>query len=397
MLNAKTDPDSALNPKTIRPGATIGMLGGGQLGRMFFLAAKQMGYHAVVLTDSEGSPAALVADSVIVGDYTPQNLEKLASQCDVVTLEFENIPDAAVQHLAKRVPTFPPASILRIAQDRHLEKRTLAEMPLPVTPFRTVEHPGSEAGIKELSEAAAAFGFPLILKTARSGYDGKGQKKVANQEELIAAANEFGNERIVAEKMIAFEREVSVLVARNQQGETAVYPLIENQHRNHILAISHSPAAASPEIEKAAVQIAETVAKKLDLVGILCVELFEVPGEGLIINEIAPRPHNSGHLTIEGSSTSQFEQHVRAVCGLPLGDTSPRCPAAMFNLLGDLWGDDGSDPPFEQALTVPGVSLHLYGKTEARPGRKMGHLTAVGKTVEEALRRVYEAYELLVE
>lgn len=379
----------------IRPGATIGMLGGGQLGRMFTLAAQQMGYRVAVLSDEADGPAAQVANDVLVGDYTPDNLSALAERSAVVTLEFENIPDEAVRQLAAAVATYPNAHILKTAQDRSLEKQTLADLGLPVTPFRTITDPSCAAGLDELRQAGQALGYPMILKTARSGYDGKGQRSVHSHDDLPAAAAAFGPQRIVAEQRIAFEREVSILVARNPQGQTAVYPLVENIHRNHILDVSKCPANVPPAIEAAAESIARTVAEQLDLIGLLCIELFVVERDQLMINEIAPRPHNSGHLTIEASVTNQFEQHVRAVCGLPLGLTGLRCPAAMVNLLGDLWPSAGGVPAFDQALTVPGVSLHLYGKSEARAGRKMGHLTAVADSVEQAEQRARDAFSRL--
>jgi len=377
----------------IQPGGTIGMLGGGQLGRMFMLAARRMGYRVVVLTEEADGPAAQVADRVVVGDYSTRNLDTLALCCDVVTLEFENIPDAAVRQLAGALPTYPSANLLRIAQDRSLEKQSLADMGLPVTPFRTIDDLSTAAGGEQLRQAATDFGWPVIIKTARSGYDGKGQQMVRDAEHFSRVAADFGSQRVVVEQRIAFDREVSVLVARNPQGEVAVYPLLENEHRNHILDVSKCPATASPELEQAATEIAQTVARELRLVGILCIELFVVDGQKLMINEIAPRPHNSGHLTIEAATTSQFEQHVRAVCGLPLGSTQPLCPAAMVNLLGDLW-EEGT-PRFADALAVPGVTLHLYGKSTPRSGRKMGHLTAVGSSIEEAEQRARSAYVAL--
>ncbi|WP_153558535.1 5-(carboxyamino)imidazole ribonucleotide synthase [Roseimaritima sediminicola] len=379
-------------PHIIEPGATIGMLGGGQLGRMFIQAAQQMGYRVVVLSDEAGGPAAQVASEVIAGDYASHHLAALADKCQVVTLEFENIPDDAVRALSGSVATYPNARILQTAQDRSLEKQTMADFGLPVTPFRTIANPASDEGRALLKQASEELGLPMILKTARSGYDGKGQRSVHSLEELADAAAAFGSQRIVAEQRIAFDREVSVLVARNRHGEMAVYPLLENDHRNHILAESICPADVPGAVAAEADRIARTVAERLDLVGLLCVEMFLIDGNRLMINEIAPRPHNSGHLTIEAAVTSQFEQHVRAVCGLPLGSTELRCPAAMVNLLGDLWPSGGGSPCFAEALKVPGVSLHLYGKAEARVGRKMGHLTAVGSSVAEARDRARQAY-----
>lgn len=383
----------SLKPYRLEPGATIGMLGGGQLGRMFALAAQPLGFRVAVLAEEAAGPAGQVANQTIVGDYSTENLDRLAQASGAVTLEFENIPDAAVRHLADRVPTHPTARILQIAQDRSLEKQTIADFGLPVTPFVTIAHPASDAGLEQLRAAGERFGYPLILKTARSGYDGKGQRTVATAEDLPAAAEDYGQTRIVAEQRIAFSHEASILVARNPAGEVVTYPLVENLHRDHILAVSLCPSSLPEPIHHQAARIARTLAESLHFVGLLCVELFIDAAGQVMVNEIAPRPHNSGHLTIEAVATSQFEQHVRAVANLPLGATELRCPAAMHNLLGDLW--KSGPPPLEKALAVPGVSLHLYGKASPRPKRKMGHLTAVGKDVETARARVEEAYARL--
>lgn len=368
------------------------MLGGGQLGRMFIFAAKQMGYHTVVLTGDAADPAAQISDEVIIGDFRKPQLQELAERCDVVTLEFENIPTAAVEIIAAMVPTHPKAEILRVAQDRCLEKTTLRDFGLPVTPFRIIDGPSSPAGRQAVGAAIEEFGYPVVMKLATSGYDGRGQIVVRSADQLSTALAEFGSQRLVVEQWIAYDAEISTLVARNQWGEMVVYPILENRHQNNILQLSFWPSQLPVAIQEAAQYHAQELARRLNLVGILCVEWFVV-GEDLLLNEMAPRPHNSGHLTIEAATTHQFEQHLRAVCGLPLGSPQPRCPAAMFNLLGELW--QSSLPAFDAALRTAGVSLHLYGKTEPRPGRKMGHLTAVAADTQQAIQRVTAAYAAL--
>lgn len=383
---------SAQQPPVL-PGQTIGMLGGGQLGRMFAIVARRMGYRIIVLTDHEDDPAAQVSDEVICGPYSPENLDQLAERCSVVTLEFENIPVEAVRRLAAAVPTHPSARVLATAQDRSVEKTTLADFGLPVTPFRTIADLSSPPGHQEWESAVEDFGYPLIVKVARSGYDGKGQQRINTSAEAESRLASFGSERVVVEQCIAFDREISAIVARNAEGQSAVFPLFENRHARHILDVTTCPAAVSAETANEARRIALTVAEKLDLVGVLCVEMFVQPNGAVLINEIAPRPHNSGHLTIEAHRVSQFEQQLRAVCGLPLGETSLRSPAAMANLLGDCWED--GPPAFAKALTVPGVTLHLYGKADARPRRKMGHLTATAATLAEAEANVRLARQRL--
>ena len=279
-------------------------------------------------------------------------------------------------------PTYPQASVLATAQDRLVEKNTLKDAGLPVTPFVEV------SGQDSIVTAAQDLGWPLIVKTARSGYDGKGQLRVASLDDSREISWDQSRQWI-AEQCIPFEREISVIVARSASGQVRCFPVFENTHRNHILDVTVSPARITPELTARACQIAERAAEVLDVVGLLCVELFDCGGS-VMINEVAPRPHNSGHLTIEACQTSQFEQHVRAICNLPLGSTDLRCGAAvMANLLGDLWTDHA--PNWPRALAVEGVSLHLYGKRVAKPGRKMGHLTATGSDVDEVLARVDRA------
>jgi len=367
------------------PGSTIGMVGGGQLGRMFAIAAAAMGYRVVIFTDAENSPASHVADQTVVGDLNDHDaIDRFANQCDVITLEFENIPAATIARCREFAPTYPSASVLATAQDRLIEKTTFQEAGLPVTPFREVHDATS------MIAAGDELGWPLIIKTARSGYDGKGQHRIesAGDADQVdwTATNHW-----IAEQCIDFDKEVSVIVARTPDGRCECFPIFENTHCNHILDISVAPAELTESLSQEARQIAVAAAETIDVIGLLCVEFF-VSGEHVLINEVAPRPHNSGHLTIEGCETSQFEQHVRAVCNLPLGSTQQRtAKAAMANLLGDLWAADGQAPDWVAALTDPGVSLHLYGKAQARPARKMGHLTVTGKDQQSLVQRLSDA------
>lgn len=361
------------------------MVGGGQLGRMFAIAAAQMGYQVVVFCEHETEPAAQVAHRVVTGRLDDEDaVDRFASGCDVISLEFENIPAATIERCSGYAPTFPAASVLATAQDRELEKTTFRDAGLPVTPFAPV-HDG-----ETLREASRVLGWPMIVKTATSGYDGKGQHRVERPEEADGVP--WGTaDRWVAEALIRFDREVSVIVARTPSGRTETYPLFENAHANHVLDTTVIPATVAPPVAERARAIAIRAAETLDVVGLLCVEMF-VSGDDLRINEVAPRPHNSGHLTIEACHTSQFEQHVRAVCDLPLGSTDPLTGgAAMANLMGQLWTEAGTPPAWAAALETPGVRLHLYGKRDAKPGRKMGHLTATAGRPEEALERVLHA------
>ncbi|MCO8123652.1 5-(carboxyamino)imidazole ribonucleotide synthase [Stieleria sp. TO1_6] len=362
------------------------MVGGGQLGRMFAIAATQMGYHVVVFTGSADDPAAQVTPRVVTGDLLDrQVVDKFAKQCDVITLEFENIPAQTIQWCSQFTPTYPSPDILATAQDRLIEKQTLQDAGLAVTPFAAVD---SAAAVTAFAEQ---HGWPVIVKTVRSGYDGKGQHRLQNPANAEQVAWDQDGDWI-AEQCIAFDREVSVIVARSSHGEIRCFPPLENRHRNHILDVSSCPATLSPEQSEEAISVATRVAERLDLVGVLCVEFFVVDGERLLINEIAPRPHNSGHLTIEACYTSQFQQHVRAVCGLPLGCTDLRvAAAAMVNLLGDVWPATGAAPPWDRALGIDNASLHLYGKTDAKPARKMGHLTATASDLAAAIKNAQQA------
>ena len=354
----------------ILPGATLGVLGSGQLGRMFALAARRLGYRVHVFSPEEDTPAGQVADVEIVAAYEDLDaIAAFAGGVDVVTFEFENVPAESADVAARHAPVRPSGAALHIAQQRAREKGYLADRGFPVTPFA---HIRSDA---DLDAGLAAIGTPGVLKTASFGYDGKGQVRVETSEAARAAWALMEKREAVLERFIRFEREVSTLVARGVNGWISTYGLIENSHVNHILDVSVHPAGTPAAVEARATEIARGVVEALDVVGLLCIEFFLTTDGELLINEIAPRPHNSGHLTIDASMTSQFEQHVRAICGLPPGSTDVLRPAAMANLLGDLWVQ--GEPNWPAACALPGVHLHLYGKSEPRAGRKMGHLTAL--------------------
>ncbi len=375
--------------RIIPPGSTLGVFGGGQLGRMFTHAAQRLGYQVVVFTDERDSPASQVANDTIQGDYLdPNAVRQFAERVDVITLEFENIAIEAVARAAEFTLVRPGVRVLAVAQHRLNEKRTLQNAGFPVTPFCEIRCSA------DIETAAVKLGWPLVLKTVNWGYDGKGQRRVANTDEARNAIELLGPEPLIAEKWISYIAEVSVIVARTAAGATAVYPMFTNSHANHILDITTCPC--KPELQGAASKaeaIALKVAEALQLEGVLCVEFFLCDGEEIMINEIAPRTHNSGHLTIEACRTSQFEQQVRAICNLPLGDTSLVQPAAMANLLGDVWGDGG--PHFERALRCPATYLHLYGKSSPRQGRKMGHLTKLSASASAAEEEVIAAREAI--
>ncbi len=362
----------------ILPPATIGMLGGGQLGRYALIAAKLIGYRTVVLDPDPGAPAGAVADEHLVAAYDdPAALERLIDVCDVVTTEFENPPAEALDVLAASIRVAPPASAVRIAQDRVAEKRFLTDHGFPVGRHAVLD--ADAGGLGQIPGDLADGG--VVVKTARLGYDGKGQRRVTGLSELAAAWDELGQVPCVVEAMLDLQTEVSVIVGRSLDGSARTWPVAENTHADGILDVSVVPAAIDPDLAEQAVALACDIAEQLDYVGVLAVEMFIV-GAGaetsLLVNEMAPRPHNSGHWTLDASVTSQYEQQIRAICGVGLGDTSMTCDGvAMVNLLGDLW-PDGADPDWSVALADPLAKLHLYGKTEARPGRKMGHLTVLG-------------------
>lgn len=368
----------------ILPGATLGVLGSGQLGRMFAIAARRMGYRVHTLSPDEDTPTGQVADLEIQAPYDDLDaVRKFARGVSVVTFEFENVPAATAQAAAEHAPVRPAGRVLHTTQHRIREKTFLQQAGFPLTPFRTVET------AEDLAKAVKDLGAPAILKTADFGYDGKGQARVESADGAEAAWTSIGRAPAVLEQFIPFECEVSVVAARGADGACVDWGVIENQHRRHILDVSLAPARIAPEIAGRAREIAHRVLEALDVIGVLCVEFFVEPGGRLLINELAPRPHNSGHLTVDASATSQFEQQLRAVCGLPLGSTELLRPAAMANLLGDLWA--AGEPDWPAALKCPQVKLHLYGKLEARPGRKMGHMTALAADVETALALVLHA------
>lgn len=382
----------ATNKQTpLLPGATIGVFGSGQLGRMLALVARRMGYHIHTFSPEANSPTGQVADQELCAPYTDLDaVRRFVQGVDVVTFEFENVA-AEVAQLAEEagVPVRPGGWVLHTTQNRLREKRFLAEAGLPVTTFAAVH------SLDELQAAVRRVGCPAVLKTAAFGYDGKGQAKITTPAEAAAAWRAIGEQPAVLEAFVNFAREVSVVAARGVDGSFAHYGVIENLHRNHILDLSLAPARVTPQVVDDAVEIAHTVLTKLDVIGVLCVELFLTHDERLLVNELAPRPHNSGHLTIEAAMTSQFEQQLRAVCGLPLGSTTLVRPAAMVNLLGDLW--EGGEPNWAAACALPAVKLHLYGKATARPGRKMGHLTALAEDLDQAQQLALTAKERLTQ
>ncbi|PWB62919.1 MAG: 5-(carboxyamino)imidazole ribonucleotide synthase [Betaproteobacteria bacterium] len=365
----------------IAPGATLGLLGGGQLGRMFTVAARTLGYRVTVLDPDPLSPAAEFATGHLNTAYThPVSLDELAQTCAAVTTEFENAPAEALHALAERTVVRPSGNAVAVAQDRSREKGFIATHGLPVGPF---------ADVRDESDFDAALSrvkLPAILKTARFGYDGKGQATIASRAELEGVFAQWKRVPCVLEERLALDFEISVILARGADGEVAVFPVAENRHTRGILDVTIAPARIPKALAAEATDIATRLAQALDYVGVLAVEMFVVEGR-LLVNEIAPRPHNSGHYTIDACRTSQFEQQVRVLCGLPLGDPTLHTPAVMVNLLGDIWG--AGEPRWEAVLRHAGAHLHLYGKREARPGRKMGHVTVcepdLGKALDVAL------------
>ncbi len=375
-------------PAAILPGATIGVLGSGQLGRMFALAARELGYRIQIFSPDRDTPAGSIADHEWTARYDDlEQVRAFARGVAVVTFEFENVLSLTTEAVAAFAPVRPDGRVLHLTQQRLREKSFLHENGFPVTPFRRV------TTLAELESAARELGLPAVLKTASFGYDGKGQTKLRAGTELAAAFAALNGAEGIYEAFVDFEKEVSVIAARTWSGECKAFPVFENLHANHILDLTFAPAALPATLARAAEDLARGILEKLEVVGLLTVELFVTRDGRLLVNELAPRTHNSGHLTIDACVTSQFEQQVRAVCGLPLGSTELKRPAAMANLLGDVWG--GGEPNWSAALEDPLVKLHLYGKAEARAGRKMGHLTATGATIEEAIQRVTQARERL--
>jgi 5-(carboxyamino)imidazole ribonucleotide synthase len=358
----------------ILPPATLGMLGGGQLGRFFVLAARQMGYRVVVLDPDPQSPAGALADHHLVADYSDSTaLDALAARCVAITTEFENVPAESLVRLARSRRVAPSAECVAIAQDRIREKAAIVAHGLPL---------GAYAPIRAAADLERSELYPAVLKRARFGYDGKGQARVAGIDAARAAWDAFGRAPCVLERFIPLQCEVSVVVARGSDGAALAFPVAENRHRAGILDVSIVPAALPTALAQEARDMAVRLADALDYVGVLGVEYFVSEGR-LLVNEIAPRPHNSGHYTIEACATSQYVQQLRALCGLPLGDVRLLTPAVMVNLLGDVWRD--SEPDWSRVLAEPRAHLHLYGKAEARPGRKMGHFTVLDVERESAL------------
>jgi 5-(carboxyamino)imidazole ribonucleotide synthase len=365
----------------ILPGSTIGVLGSGQLGRMFAIAARRMGYRVHTLSPDNDTPTGQVADVEVQAAYDDLDaIRQFARNVSVVTFEFENVPAPTAEAAAQFTAVRPAGAVLHVTQHRLREKTFLSDAGFPVTPFVTVR---SQA---ELEAGLARLGTPAVLKTAGWGYDGKGQFKIGSPGQVAEAWRSVNTGEAVLEAFVDFEREVSVIAARGMDRSLVTFPVIENAHRNHILDLSCCPARISERIAGEAAEIARGVLESLDCVGVLCVEFFVTRDGRLLINELAPRPHNSGHLTIDACTTCQFEQQLRAICGLPLGATELLRPAAMANLLGDLW--TSREPDWAAACALTDVKLHLYGKLQPRPGRKMGHLTALAAEPEAALARV---------
>ena len=365
------------------PRAWLGLLGGGQLGRMFCMAAQSMGYRVCVLDPGSDSPAGTVADRHLRADYLDADaLRELAVTCRAATTEFENVPADALRFLADHAVVSPAAEAVGIAQDRIAEKRFVREAGIDVAPYAPVV---AEDDLERADDSL----FPGILKAARLGYGGKGQARVATRDEARDAFERFGRVPCVLEQRLALALEVSAVVARGFDGRAVSYPIAENAHRGGILAASIAPARVSPLLAARARDATLAIAERLDYVGVLCVVFFVLDDGRLLVNEMAPRPHNSGHYTIDACVTSQFEQQARVLAGLPLGDTRQHSPAVMVNLLGDCWypgaGDDTAEPDWAEVLRHPQAKLHLYGKAQPRRGRKMGHVTVLGDTVDDAL------------
>lgn len=369
------------------PGSTIGVMGGGQLGRMFAMAGRRMGYRVHIFAPEKDGPAAQLADCATEAEYGDENaVRRFARAVDLITFEFENIPAETIAWCAYHCEVRPAGIVLETAQHRLREKTFLAQNSFPVPQFRSVRNRS------ELESAVELIGRSAILKTAAFGYDGKGQQSVASRD-LDEVWETRAGDDLVLEQAIDFAKEISVIVARDPDGEMKAFPIAENIHRDHILDITIAPGDVEPAIAKVAVDLACAMAEKLEVIGLLAVEMFVDKAGAVLVNEMAPRPHNSGHWSIEGCTTSQFEQHVRAVCGMPLGPVDILRPAAMANLLGRVW--QNGEPKWAAALAIPGVHLHLYGKREPRPRRKMGHLTALASSTGEAGELVRVARENL--
>ena len=370
------------------PGSTIGMLGGGQLGRMFTIAARTLGYKVIVLEPDPQSPAGQLADQHLRAAYADeQALTQFGQQCNVITTEFENIPAQTLEFLTQFCPVRPSASAVQVAQDRIVEKefvRSCGLSPVPFAPIRQLE---------DIPSACTQITFPAILKTARLGYDGKGQVTVNNPAEVELAFQQLNSVACVLEQRVDLEQEISVVLARSVSGDMQCFPIAENLHRQGILHQTIAPARISEALAEQAKQAASNMAAKLEFIGVMAVEFFVTRQGELLINEMAPRTHNSGHYTLDACMTSQFEQQVRMVCELPFGDTRLHTPVVMMNLLGDLWGS--SQPLWNELLASPNSKLHLYGKHEARPGRKMGHFCTLDSDLNAAIAEADRIFSTL--
>jgi 5-(carboxyamino)imidazole ribonucleotide synthase len=389
MISSSTQSGAASRARIIAPGATLGVLGSGQLGRMFTIAARRMGYRVHTFSPDQDTPTGQVADREITAPYEDlEALRAFAKDVAVVTFEFENVPSDAVHALEGLVPVRPSRTALYTAQQRGREKAFLSERGFPTVPFARA------STLAELQDGVARIGTPVVIKSAAFGYDGKGQHKITRPNEVERVWNALEGREVLVERFVSLQAEISVIAARGLDGMVAEYPPFENRHSNHILDVTTAPALIPAAIAARAREIARAILEALDYIGLLCVEFFVTTDGDLLVNELAPRPHNSGHLTFDAAVTSQFEQQVRAICGLPLGSTELLRPAAMANLLGDLWAE--GEPNWAAACRFPDVKLHLYGKTQPRAGRKMGHLTATARTVEEAQELVIAARDALL-
>jgi len=365
----------------ILPGSRLGMLGGGQLGRMFVIAARTMGYEVLVLDPDANSPAGKIASGHLEATYDDRDaLDELARHCAAISTEFENIPADTLDYLARSLPVHPSASALRIAQNRVLEKQFFNQQGLNTAPYLAID---SESDLAK----AESFAYPAILKTATLGYDGKGQFDCSSFDELCAAYDQISASTCILEKKIELAMEVSVVLCRSAAGDVDCFPVVQNEHRNGILDLSTAPAALSQQTDLEVRQAASKIADGLDYCGVLAVEFFISTGNQVLVNEMAPRPHNSGHFTLDACETSQFEQQVRMMCGIPAGSSRQHSAVVMWNILGDIWPQNGT-PEWSEVLRQGNMKLHLYGKTEARVGRKMGHINCLASDTTEAHKQL---------
>jgi 5-(carboxyamino)imidazole ribonucleotide synthase len=372
----------------ILPGATLGMLGGGQLGRMFTVAAQTMGYKVVVLDPDTNSPAGIIADKHICAAYDDENaLSEMADLCAAVTTEFENIPATTLAFLEQKTTVRPSSKALAQTQNRNVEKQFIASLGIATAPFLPIYTRD------DIAQADGTIGFPAILKVATFGYDGKGQVPCDSLDDVYAAFDSLGEKECVLEQRIKLDREVSVVLARSETGSVTNFPVAENVHINGILHSTSVPASVSSEQSEKAIQMANKIAQGLGYIGTMAVEFFVSTDGDIIANEIAPRPHNSGHYTLDACRTSQFEQQVRMLCGLPSGDCDLVSPVVMINILGDVWGN--TQPNWDSLLAEPNVKLHLYGKQEARVGRKMGHFNVLAADTASAMEQADRLFDAL--